>query len=119
MPSSPIVWSGWQTLALPEPPTPGVLAEMLDGGQAFRDVELEAKMLKAAQQLGIGAQFGGKHFALDVRVVRLSSPEHAFAAALAEGGTLAEAAAGAEHRTALVGEKLDVSLCRTSCRRAF
>jgi N-glycosylase/DNA lyase len=36
MPSSPIVWSGWQTLALPEPPTPGVLAEMLDGGQAFR-----------------------------------------------------------------------------------
>jgi fumarate hydratase class I len=45
-----------------------------DGGQAFRDVELEAKLLKAAQQLGIGAQFGGKYFALDVRVVRL--PRH-------------------------------------------
>ena len=45
-----------------------------DGGQAFRDVELEAKMLKAAQQLGIGAQFGGKYFALDLRIVRL--PRH-------------------------------------------
>ena len=45
-----------------------------DGGQAFRDLELEAKLLKAAQQLGIGAQFGGKYFALDVRVVRL--PRH-------------------------------------------
>ncbi|MCG6955368.1 MAG: fumarate hydratase [Gemmatimonadetes bacterium] len=43
-------------------------------GQAFRDVELEQEMLKAAQQTGIGAQFGGKHFALDVRVVRL--PRH-------------------------------------------
>jgi fumarate hydratase class I len=45
-----------------------------EGGQAFRDLELEAKLLKAAQQLGIGAQFGGKYFALDVRVVRL--PRH-------------------------------------------
>ena len=45
-----------------------------DNGQAFRDLELEAKLLKAAQQLGIGAQFGGKYFALDVRVVRL--PRH-------------------------------------------
>ncbi len=45
-----------------------------DLGQAFRDVELEARMLKAAQALGIGAQFGGKYFALDVRIVRL--PRH-------------------------------------------
>ncbi len=43
-------------------------------GQAFRDVELERQLLEAAQQTGIGAQFGGKHFALDVRVVRL--PRH-------------------------------------------
>jgi fumarate hydratase, class I len=43
-------------------------------GQAFRDVELEAELLEAARQTGIGAQFGGKHFALDVRVVRL--PRH-------------------------------------------
>lgn len=45
-----------------------------DGGQAFRDIELEAKILKAAQKLGIGAQFGGKYFALDLRIVRL--PRH-------------------------------------------
>jgi fumarate hydratase, class I len=43
-------------------------------GQAFRDRELEAQLLKAAQRTGIGAQFGGKHFALDVRVIRL--PRH-------------------------------------------
>jgi len=43
-------------------------------GRAFRDVELEKALLKAAQATGIGAQFGGKHFALDVRVVRL--PRH-------------------------------------------
>ena len=43
-------------------------------GQAFRDREMEDKLLKAAQKSGVGAQFGGKHFALDVRVVRL--PRH-------------------------------------------
>jgi fumarate hydratase class I len=43
-------------------------------GQAFRDMALEAEVLKAAQDLGIGAQFGGKYFALDVRIVRL--PRH-------------------------------------------
>lgn len=41
-------------------------------GQAFRDVELEKKVLKAAQETGIGAQFGGKYFAHDIRIVRLS-----------------------------------------------
>ncbi len=45
-----------------------------DQGQAFRDIELEEKLLKAAQDLGIGAQFGGKYFAHDVRVIRL--PRH-------------------------------------------
>jgi fumarate hydratase class I len=44
------------------------------GGQAFRDVEMEGKLLKAAQKSGYGAQFGGKYFALDVRVIRL--PRH-------------------------------------------
>jgi fumarate hydratase class I len=43
-------------------------------GQAFRDVELEAELLEMARNIGIGAQFGGKYFALDVRVVRL--PRH-------------------------------------------
>ncbi len=43
-------------------------------GRAFRDLELEAQMLEAARTCGIGAQFGGKYFALDVRVIRL--PRH-------------------------------------------
>jgi fumarate hydratase class I len=42
-----------------------------EAGQAFRDLDLERKLLAAAQHTGIGAQFGGKYFALDVRVVRL------------------------------------------------
>jgi fumarate hydratase, class I len=57
-------------------------AKALDGlptagnkqGQAFRDTALEAQLLEAARKTGIGAQFGGKYFALDVRVVRL--PRH-------------------------------------------
>jgi len=44
------------------------------GGRAFRDVEMEEKLLTAAQKSGYGAQFGGKYFALDVRVIRL--PRH-------------------------------------------
>lgn len=43
-------------------------------GQAFRDVELEEKILKATNNIGVGAQFGGKYMALDVRIIRL--PRH-------------------------------------------
>ena len=43
-------------------------------GHAFRDIELEAKVLKLSQDTGIGAQFGGKYFCHDVRIVRL--PRH-------------------------------------------
>jgi fumarate hydratase, class I len=43
-------------------------------GRAFRDVELEQQMLEEARRCGIGAQFGGKYFALDVRIIRL--PRH-------------------------------------------
>lgn len=43
-------------------------------GRAFRDIELEQKLLEEAQKIGFGAQFGGKAFANDIRVVRL--PRH-------------------------------------------
>jgi fumarate hydratase, class I len=43
-------------------------------GQAFRDLEMEAEILKISQATGIGAQFGGKYFCHDVRVIRL--PRH-------------------------------------------
>ncbi|CAN0415391.1 unnamed protein product, partial [Discosporangium mesarthrocarpum] len=40
-------------------------------GRAFRDLEWEAKVLKICQEMGIGAQFGGKYFCHDVRVIRV------------------------------------------------
>jgi len=43
-------------------------------GHAFRDVELEQAVLKLSQETGIGAQFGGKYFCHDVRIIRL--PRH-------------------------------------------
>ncbi|OFQ17797.1 fumarate hydratase [Prevotella sp. HMSC073D09] len=43
-------------------------------GRAFRDVELEKQLLEEAYKIGLGAQFGGKYFAHDIRVVRL--PRH-------------------------------------------
>jgi len=43
-------------------------------GHAFRDLEMEAEVLKLTQHMGIGAQFGGKYFCHDVRVIRL--PRH-------------------------------------------
>lgn len=46
-----------------------------EGGQAFRDLEWEAKIEKICQESGVGAQFGGKYFVHDVRVIRL--PRHA------------------------------------------
>jgi fumarate hydratase class I len=45
-----------------------------ESGRAFRDVEMEAQIHKMTQDMGIGAQFGGKYFCHDVRVVRL--PRH-------------------------------------------
>ena len=43
-------------------------------GHAFRDVELEEEIHKRTQQMGVGAQFGGKYFCHDVRIIRL--PRH-------------------------------------------
>ncbi|EHD23005.1 MULTISPECIES: class I fumarate hydratase FumA [Brenneria] len=43
-------------------------------GQAFRDIALEQELLQTARDFGLGAQFGGKYFAHDVRVIRL--PRH-------------------------------------------
>ncbi|MDR0544073.1 MAG: FumA C-terminus/TtdB family hydratase beta subunit [Odoribacteraceae bacterium] len=46
-----------------------------DGGQAFRDLQWEARVLQICREKGVGAQFGGKHWVHDVRVIRL--PRHA------------------------------------------
>jgi len=52
----------------------GLPGEGNDGGQAFRDTDLEERLKRAARETGIGAQFGGKYFVHDVRVIRL--PRH-------------------------------------------
>ena len=57
------------TKYLDDLPTSGSMA-----GHAFRDLELEDQVLELTRALGIGAQFGGKYFCHDVRVVRL--PRH-------------------------------------------
>ena len=54
---------------LDELPTTGAMS-----GRGFRDVELEEKVFELTQKIGIGAQFGGKYFCHDVRVIRL--PRH-------------------------------------------
>lgn len=46
-----------------------------EGGRYYRDMEWEARLLRICQQSGIGAQFGGKYFVHDVRVIR--GPRHA------------------------------------------
>lgn len=43
-------------------------------GHAFRDIELEEKVHQLSRSTGIGAQFGGKYFCHDVRIIRL--PRH-------------------------------------------
>ena len=53
------------------------------GGRAFRDLEIEEKILTSAYTCGYGAQFGGKYFALDVRVIRL--PRHGASCPLGMG----------------------------------
>jgi fumarate hydratase class I len=52
----------------------GLPTQGSESGHAFRDVELEAALLKASRDIGLGAQFGGKWFCLETRVIRL--PRH-------------------------------------------
>jgi fumarate hydratase class I len=52
-------------------------------GRAFRDLELEEELLEASRKIGLGAQFGGKYFAHDVRVIRL--PRHGASCPLGMG----------------------------------
>ena len=40
-------------------------------GRAFRDLEMERTILEMTRKMGIGAQFGGKYFCHDVRVIRM------------------------------------------------
>ena len=55
------------------------------GGNAFRDIELERQILAITRRVGIGAQFGGKYFCHDVRVIRL--PRHGASLPIGIGGS--------------------------------
>lgn len=59
-------WGGGSHRYLDGLPTTGDAS-----GRAFRDLEWEDKVLKICQEMGIGAQFGGKYFCHDVRVIRV------------------------------------------------
>ncbi len=61
----------------------GLPTEGSDQGHAFRDTEMEEQIFKLTQNMGIGAQFGGKYFCHDVRVVRL--PRHGASLPIALG----------------------------------
>jgi fumarate hydratase class I len=52
----------------------GLPTKGAETGHAFRDLDLEAELLKASREIGLGAQFGGKWFCLETRVIRL--PRH-------------------------------------------
>lgn len=52
----------------------GLPTQGSESGHAYRDLEMEQALFAASQKLGIGAQFGGKYFCHDVRVIRL--PRH-------------------------------------------
>ena len=54
-----------------------------ENGRAFRDIDLEKKLLAYTREMGYGAQFGGRYFALDVRVIRL--PRHGASCPVALG----------------------------------
>jgi len=54
-------------------------------GHAFRDLEMEKVALAVSRELGLGAQFGGKHFCHDVRVIRL--PRHGASCPIGVGGS--------------------------------
>jgi tartrate dehydratase alpha subunit/fumarate hydratase class I-like protein len=85
-------------------------------GRAFRDVELEAQMLQAARECGIGAQFGGKYFALDVRIIRL--PRHGASLPIGIGVSCSadRQAKGKITRDGVFIEKLETNRCNTSPR---
>jgi len=81
-------------------------------GHGFRDLDLEAKVLKLAQQTGIGAQFGGKYFCHDVRVVRLPRHGASCPVAMAVSCSADRQALGKITRSGIFIEKLETDPAR-------
>ena len=90
-------------------------------GHAFRDLEMEQEVHKLTQSLGVGAQFGGKYFCHDVRVIRL--PRHGASLPIGLGVSCSadRQALGKITRDGVFLEQLEPtrrSICRTSTRRS-
>ena len=88
-------------------------------GRGFRDLELEQQVLELTRQFGIGAQFGGKYFCHDVRVIRL--PRHGASCPVAHRGVVLGRPPGArqDHRaTASSSKQLETRSRRSTCPRS-
>ncbi len=71
-------------------------------GRAFRDLDWEGRILAMSRQLGIGAQFGGKYFCHDVRVIRL--PRHGASCPVGVGVSCSAGGGRPHSRTLAVAE---------------
>jgi fumarate hydratase, class I len=82
------------------------------GGHGFRDVDLEQAVLKLAQSTGIGAQFGGKYFCHDVRIIRLPRHGASCPVAIAVSCSADRQALGKITRDGIFLEQLEVDPAR-------
>jgi fumarate hydratase class I len=76
-------------------------------GRGFRDVKLEAQVLELTRNMGIGAQFGGKYFCHDVRVIRLPRHGASCPVAIAVSCSADRQALGQDHQDGVFLEQLE------------
>ena len=87
-----------------------------EDGHAFRDLEMEKEVHKLTQSLGVGAQFGGKYFCHDVRVIRL--PRHGASLPIGLGRVVLGRPAGArqDHARTACSWRSSSTIRRSICR---
>src|SRR6201981_1581506 len=78
-----------------------------EDGHAFRDKEMEQEIQKMTQSLGVGAQFGGKYFCHDVRVIRLPRPVASLPSGVGVSGSADRQALGKITRAGVSREELE------------
>ena len=93
-----------------------------EDGHAFRDLEMEQEVLKMTQATGVGAQFGGKYFCHDVRVIRLPRHGASLPIGLACRARPTARRSARSPRTASISSSSSTirrSICPTSTRRSW
>ena len=86
-------------------------------GRAFRDTQLESDIKALCQTMGIGAQFGGKYFCHDVRVIRLPRHGASLPVGLGVSCSADRQVNGQDHRRAYFLEQLETGPEPASCPR--